>query len=174
MAKINASDQNVSATFGGPGTGTVYLSSLDKSGAEVTSLGYDTISLSAFTSNTANVTATASGSYLSAGNAATASPGTLVEFNAPSNVFFTDSTLAYTAPLEGSIPTNVNGVELFTDGIASPLYKVSQKQLVGQIPYSFSDRNSTSVYVRTTHTDGTVTVTTATPVYIAPAQPRNF
>ncbi len=174
VAKINASDQNVTATFGGPGTGTVYLSSIDKSGAEVTSLGYDTISLAAAASNVNNITVTTSGNYLSAGNAATASPGTLVEINAPSNVFFTDSTLAYTAPLTGTIPTSVNGVELFTDGIASPLYKVSQKQLVGQIPYSFSDRNSTSVYVRTVHSDGNVTVTSATPVYIAPANPGIF
>jgi uncharacterized protein (TIGR03437 family) len=174
VAKINQTDQNVSASFGGPGTGTVYLSSLNKSGAEVTSLGYDTISLSATASNPNNVTATKSGNYLSAGNAATASPGTLVEVNAPPAVFFTDSTLPYSAPMDGTIPTNVNGVELFVDGIASPLYRVSQKQLVGQIPYSFSDRNSTSVYVRTVHNDGTQTITSATPVYIAPANPGIF
>jgi len=179
VALINKTDQNVLATFGGAGTGTVYLSSLNKSGAEVTSLAYDTITLSAATSNTANVVATASGAYLSAGNAATASPGALVEVNAPGGIVFTDVDTTYVAALNsstngGKISSNVNGVQLYLDGFASPLYKVSPKQLVGQVPYSYGDRNSTSVYVRTVHGDGRVTVTSATPVYIAPANPGIF
>lgn len=179
VAQINKTDQNVFASFGGSGTGTIYLSSLSKSGAEVTSLAYDTITLSATVSNTANVTATASGSYLSAGNAATASPGALVEVNAPAGVFFTDIDTTYVAPLNsatngGGVPNNVNGVQLYLDGFASPLYKVSPTQLVGQVPYSYGDRNSTSVYVRTTHGNGSVSITSATPVYIAPANPGIF
>jgi uncharacterized protein (TIGR03437 family) len=179
VAKINASDQNVSASFGGPGTGTIYLSSLQKSGAESTSLAYDTISLAATVSNTANVTVSTSGDYLSAGNAATTSPGTLVEVNAPPGVTFTDIDTTYVAQLNsstnsGNIPNNVNGVELYLDGFASPLYKVTPTQLVGQVPYFYGDRNSTSVYVRTVHNDGSVTVTNATPVYIAPANPGIF
>jgi len=177
VALINKSDPNVLASFGGAGTGTVYLSSLTRSGAEVTSLGYDTITLAAATSNTANVSAIASGSYLSAGNAATASPGALVEVNAPTGVFFTDVDTTYVAPLNtgtGNVPATVNGVQLYLDGFASPLYKVSPTQLVGQVPWFFSDRNSTSVYVRTAHSNGTVTITSATPVYIAPANPGIF
>jgi len=179
VALINKSDQNVFAAFGGSGTGTVYLSSLSKSGAEVTSLAYDTITLSAATSNTANVAAIASGAYLSAGNAATASPGALIEVNAPGGIVFTDVDTTYTATLnsptnKGIIPSNANGVQLYLDGFASPLYKVSPTQIVGQVPYFYGDRNSTSVYVRTVHGNGSVTVTSATPVYIAPANPGIF
>jgi len=163
---INASDPNVTASFAGAGTGTIYLSSLQ------TNLGYDTITLAASTSNTANVVATASGSYLSAGNAATASPGALVEINAPPGVTFSDSSA--TAQLSGRLPNTLAGVQVYLDGIASPLLKVTPTQIVGQIPYFFGDRNSTSVYVRTVHNNGSVTVTNATPVYIAPANPGIF
>jgi len=183
VAAINkgAGDPNALASFGGAGTGTVYLSSIDRSGAEVTSLAYDTISLSATVSNANDLVATASGSYLSAGNAATGAPGMLVEVNAPPGVFFTDNDTPYVATLNssannGQVPATVTGygVELFIDGFASPLYKITPKQLVGQIPFSYGDRNSSSVYVRTAHNNGTVTVTSATPVYIAPANPGIF
>ncbi len=176
VAQINKSDPFVTALFGGPGSATVYLSSKATSGAASTSLGYDSITLTATASNTANITATASGSYLSAGNAATASPGALIEVNAPAGVTFTDNGSTYVAPLDGksSVPNNVNGVQLYLDGFASPLFKVSKSQLVGQVPYFYGDRNSTSVYVRTTHNNGSVTVTNATPVYIAPANPGIF
>jgi uncharacterized protein (TIGR03437 family) len=165
---INASDPNTTATFAGPGTATIYLSS------KATNLGYDTITLAASTSNTVNVNATASGSYLSAGNAATVSPGTLIEVNAPPGVSFTDSTATLTPQFSGGLPDDLGGVQLYLDGFASPLWKVSPTQLVGQVPYFYGDRNSTSVYVRTVHNDGSVTVTNATPVYIAPANPGIF
>ncbi len=165
---INASDPNVTASFAGSGTATIYLSSLQ------TNLGYDTITLAASTSNTANVVATPSGAYLTAGNAATVSPGTLIEVNAPPGVSFTDDTTPVTASLVPQMPSLLNGVQLYLDGVASPLYKVSPTQIVGQIPYFFTDRNSTSVYVRTVHNNGSITVSNATPVYIAPANPGIF
>jgi uncharacterized protein (TIGR03437 family) len=165
---INASSTTVTATFAGAGTATLYLSSIQ------TNLGYDTITLAATTSNTANVVATASGSYLTAGNGATVSPGTLIEVNAPPGATFTDNTTPVTADLGPQIPATLDGVQLYLDGFASPLYKVSPTQIIGQIPYFYGDRNSTSVYVRTVHNDGSVTVTNATPVYIAPANPGIF
>ncbi len=165
---IDATDKNVTATFAGAGTATIYLSSID------TNLGYDTITLAATTSNTANVVATASGSYLSAGNGATVSPGTLIEVNAPPGVTFTDNPTPVMGTLGPQVPATLDGVQLYLDGIASPLYKVSPTQIIGQIPYFFGDRNSTSVYVRTVHNDGSITATNATPVYIAPANPGIF
>ena len=165
---IDASDPNVTATFAGAGTATMYLSSIN------TNLGYDTITLAATTSTTVNVVASASGAYLSAGNGATVSPGTLIEVNAPPGVTFTDIPAPASADLGPQLPNTLNGVELYLDGVASPLFKVSQTQIIGQIPYFFGDRNSTSVYVRTAHDDGSVTVTNATPVYIAPANPGIF
>jgi len=165
---INASDANVTATFAGAGTGAIYLSSIQAN------LGFDSITLAATTSNSANIVAAASGSYLSAGNAATAAPGALIEVNAPPGVKFTDSNTTITAPLGGRLPGQLGGVQLYLDGVASPLFRVSPTQIVGQIPYFFGDRNSTSVYVRMVHNDGSVTVTNATPVYIAPANPGIF
>jgi uncharacterized protein (TIGR03437 family) len=165
---INASDANVTATFAGVGTQAIYLSS------NQSNLAFDSITLAATTSNSANITATASGSYLSAGNAATVSAGALIEVNAPPGVTFTDSATTITATLGGRLPNQLGGVQLYLDGFASPLLKVSRTQIVGQIPYFYGDRNSTSVYVRTVHNDGSVTVTNATPVYIAPANPGIF
>jgi uncharacterized protein (TIGR03437 family) len=89
-------------------------------------------------------------------------------------VTFTDDNTTVNATLGGRLPNELNGVQLYLDGISSPLLKVSQTQIVGQIPYFFGDRNSTSIYVRTVHDDGSVTVTNATPVYIAPANPGIF
>ena len=165
---INASSTDVTATFAGAGTATMYLSSIQ------TNLGYDTITLSATTSNTANVVATASGDYLSAGNAATVSPGTLIEVNAPPGVTFSDTTTTLIPPASPQMVNQLGGVQVYLDGYAGPLYKVSATQVVSQVPFFYGDRNSTSVYVRTVHNDGSVTVTNATPVYIAPANPGIF
>jgi uncharacterized protein (TIGR03437 family) len=165
---INASDANVTATFAGTGTQAIYLSS------NQSNLAFDSITLAATTSNSANITATASGSYLSAGNAATVSAGALIEVNAPPGVTFADTATTSTAALGGRLPNQLGGVQLYLDGFASPLLKVSRTQIVGQIPYFYGERNSTSVYVRTVHGDGSVTVTNATPVYIAPANPGIF
>ena len=165
----NAPDPNATALFAGIGSGTVYLSSIG------TGLAYDSITLAASSSNTADILATASGGYLSAGNAATGAPGMLIEVNAPAGVSFTDSSTALVPSLSGDpLPTNLGGVQLSLDGFASPLLRVSKTQIVGQIPYYYSDRNSTSVYVRTQHNDGSVTVTNATPIYIAAANPGIF
>ncbi len=162
----NSGDPNVTAIFAGAGTAAVYLSS------KKTDLPYDSVTLAATTSNAANITATASGGYLSAGTAATAAPGMLVEING-SNL--SDQTSA-TAPDSGTapLPLTVFGTQVYMDGIPSPVLQVSPTQVVSQVPYSFGDRNSTSVYVRTVHGDGSVTVTNATPVYIAPADPGLF
>jgi uncharacterized protein (TIGR03437 family) len=169
VALINKTDTNVTASFAGFGSGTVYLSSKN------VGVAYDTITLSATTSNTADILATASGGYLTAGNAATGAPGMLIEVDAPPGTSFTDSSGILTPAFNGDpLPTTLGGVQLSLDGVASPLLKVSKTQIVGQIPYYFTDRNSTSVYVRTQHADGSATVTNAAPIYIAPANPGIF
>ncbi|HEY3936777.1 MAG TPA: hypothetical protein VGL97_05080 [Bryobacteraceae bacterium] len=165
---INASDPNATASFAGAGSGTVYLSSIG------TNLGYDTITLSATSSNTADITPTASGAYLSAGTAATGAAGMLVEINAPAGSNFTDSTATLTAPLTGMLPNSLGGVQVYMDGYTAPLLKVGPTQVVAQVPYFFRDRNSTSIYVRSVRSGGNVTVTNATPLYIADANPGIF
>ncbi|MBV9406310.1 MAG: hypothetical protein JO211_13275, partial [Acidobacteriaceae bacterium] len=180
VSKINANggDPNVTALFAGAGTASVYLSS------KAVDLGFDTISLSATTSNSADITATASGGYLTSGTAATGSPGMLVVING-TNL----SGNSATAPTSSAVPTSLGGVQVFMDGYSTPIFSVSPTQIVAQIPYSYTnntgssssttnitsfDRNSTSIYVRTVHNDGSVTITNATPVYIAPANPGLF
>jgi uncharacterized protein (TIGR03437 family) len=161
---INAGngDPNVTAMLG-PASGVVYLISRG------TNLAFDAISLAASTSSTATITATASGGFLTAGTAATVAPGTIVEINGTN---LSDNTV--TTPLTGVLPGNVGGTQVFMDGFPVPVWMVSPTQVVAQVPYSFTDRNSSSVYVRTQHNDGSVTVTNATPLTIAPANPGLF
>lgn len=162
----NGGDPNVTALWAGPNTGAIYLSSKKEN------LPFDAITLSASTSNSANIVATASGGYLSSGTAATAAPGMLVEING-SNLC--DQTSG-TPPDSGTtpLPTTVFGTQVYMDGVPSPVLQVSPTQVISQVPYNFDDRNSTSIYVRTVHNDGSVTVTNATPVYIAAADPGLF
>ncbi len=160
----NAGDPNVTAIFAGPGTASVYLSS------KATNLPFDAISLAATSSNTADITAATSGAYLSAGTAGTAAPGMIVEVNGND---LADSSV--TANFTGVLATTLGGVQVFMDGIPTPIWSVSPTKIVCQVPFSFAgDRNSTSVYVRTVHADGSIAVTNATPVYIAPANPGIF
>ncbi len=170
VSLINAGsgDPNVIAIFAGTGSGSAYLSSRQ------TSLSFDSVAFSVATSNTTTGTATASGNgYLSAGNAATGSPGMLVEING-SNLSDLSPGNPANAALTGTIPTSLGGAQVFMDGVATPVYSASSNRVVSQIPYNLAGRNSTSVFVRTTHNDGSVTVTNATPIYIAPANPGIF
>ncbi|HEX4748332.1 MAG TPA: RICIN domain-containing protein [Bryobacteraceae bacterium] len=178
-----AGDPNVTAIFAGIGTGTVYVSS------KATNLAFDSITLAASVSGTAVETATASGAYLAAGNAGTGSAGMLVEIDS-SGSNLSDNTVTASQGNGAVLPTSLGGVEVFMDGIAAPLLSVSPTQIISQIPFSFvngsdvyagtagteafTDRNSTSIYVRTVHNDGSVTVSNATPMYIAPANPGLF
>ena len=171
--KINAGsgDANVTAIFSGAGTGSLYLSS------KGVNLPFDAISLAATASNTANLTVTTSGGYLSSGTAATASPGMLIEIDGTN--LTTQSASIDIGNYTGALPTSLGGVQVFIDGFPSPLIKVSPTQIVTQIPFSvnsvaYSNRNSTSIYVRTQNADGTFTVSNATPAYIAPANPGLF
>lgn len=167
VAAINkgSGDPNVTAIFAGTGTGSLYLSS------KGTDLGYDTISLAATTSNDLNEVATASGDYLSAGTGSTGALGMLVEINGTN---LSDNTATASTSGGATLPNTLGGVQVYMDGDATPLFKVSPNQIITQIPYSYGDRNSTSVYVRTVHNNGSVTVTNAEPVYIAPANPGLF
>ncbi len=183
VINANGGDPNATAIFAGAGTGSLYLSS------KQVNLGYDTITLSATNSSGGiDIVATASGGYLSAGTAATGAPGMLVLING-TNLADVPAGSPVTASTSSTLPTNLGGAEVYMDGLAAPLLSVSTTQIVAQIPYTFTnnsgssanisnvnptDRNSTSVYVRTLHSDGSITSTNATPVYIAPANPGLF
>ena len=175
-----AADPNVTALLGAT-PDTVYLSSKGVSN------GFDTISLAATTSNTADITATASFTYLTGGNSGTAAPGALVEIDDPNTdangnlipglelADFTGS-----ANTQNALPTILSAtvpeasVQAFMDGTAVPIVSVSPAQVVVQVPFAYADRNSTSVYVLRTHPDGSVSVTIPSPLIIAPASPGLF
>jgi uncharacterized protein (TIGR03437 family) len=168
-----AGDPSVTAIVSGANstssnTAYVYLSS------KATDLPYDSIAFTATASNTTNLTIVNSGNgYLSAGTGATASPGMLVEIDG-SNLSDIPAGSPLAAPLSGTLPTALGGVQVYMDGVATPILSASANQIITEVPYDFGNRNSTSVYVRTSHTGGNVTVTNATPVYIAPANPGIF
>lgn len=164
-----AGDPNATATFSGAGTGSLYLSS------KGVNLAYDSISLAASTSNTSNEVATTSGSYLSSGTAATGAPGMLIEING-TNLSDVSPSNPAKAPMSGSIPNTLGGAQVYFNGLAAPVYQASSNQVISQAPYTVSQNtaNSASVYVRTVHNDGSITVTNTTPLYIAPANPGIF
>lgn len=167
ISLINASDPNVTAIFQGKGSGGLYLSS------KGTNLAFDAISLAASVSNSLNLAIAASGSYLTAGTAATAAPGMLVEINGSD--LADQSASAPTVNASNNLPTTLGNVQVFMDGLPASLVSVSPTRIVAQVPFWYNDRNSTSVYVRTVRADGVRTTTTiAQPLYIAPANPGLF
>lgn len=166
VSLINASDPNATALFQGAGTGGLYLSS------KGINLGFDVISLAAVASNTLNLTVTASGSYLTAGTAATGAPGMLVEING-SNLSDSTATVE-TRNASADLPTQLGNVYVYMDGVPASIASVSPNRVVAQVPFQATDRNATSVYVRTAHSDGSISVTTPVPLYIAPANPGLF
>ena len=164
LINANPGDPNAIALTGSI-PNTVFLNSRS------TTATYDSISLSATASNTANISVTTSSAYLAGGNAGTAAIGTIVEIDNPAGGL-SDATVS--ANSQKNLPTRLAGVQVFMDGLAAPLFYVSPTQVIAQIPYAFNDRNSSSVYVRTVHADGTVTVTSATPIILAAANPGLF
>lgn len=72
------------------------------------------------------------------------------------------------------LPTKLGGVEVLFDGVALPLLSVSATQARAQLPYDTGNVSSASLYVRTEHEDGNVTVTNATALKLIPASPGLF
>jgi hypothetical protein len=119
----------------------------------------------------ATIAATASGATLSGGGfAAKLGPGSLI------SIFGTD--LAETtvmAPANADpLPTELGGVQVYIDGRTAPLLMVSPTQINAQLPFEVLDSTSTSAYVRTRRSNGTVTNSTAIGVPIIPANPGIF
>lgn len=98
-------------------------------------------------------------------------PGTLVTITGAGLSEFSAS-----APDDGvdRLPSRLSGVEVFFDGVALPLLSVSPMQVRAQLPYDTANASAASLYVRTEHSDGTVTVTNATALKLIPANPGLF
>jgi len=126
-------------------------------------IGYSATTASASSTGTATEVATAAGSALAGGAAAAElAPGTLVTIFG-SNLADVPSAGVYATPdANGNYPTtNFNGVQVYFDGIRSPIVYVSPTQINAQLPYEVDGANGVSAYVRTIHSDGSITVTNA-------------
>ncbi|MBV8817108.1 MAG: hypothetical protein JO022_02055, partial [Acidobacteriaceae bacterium] len=179
-----AGDPNVIALTGAI-PNTVFLDSKGTNNA------FDAISLTATSSNTANLQTAASGAYLTGGNAGTTAAGGLIEINytPPANGRGLSDT-AVSADPNAAIPANETNnlpvvlgstssctgcsTQVYIDGYTAPLFRISPNQIIAQVPFEYLDRSSSSVYIRTVHSDGGITVTNALPLTLAPANPGLF
>ena len=130
------------------------------------------VTLAVSTSTNATETATTSGATLSLNlqNAAVLGPGSLVTVFG-TNLADTSASADLTQPL---LPNRLGGVEVYFDGIMSPIVSVTPTQITAQLPFETQDRSSVTAYVRTVHNDGSVSVTNNQGIPIVVANPGIF
>jgi uncharacterized protein (TIGR03437 family) len=98
-------------------------------------------------------------------------PGTLVTLKGAALSDAPDSV----QPADGEPPAfKLGGVEVFLNGVPLPLLSVSSDQLQTQLPYDLGNATAGSLYVRTEHSNGTVTVTNAIALRFTAAYPGIF
>jgi uncharacterized protein (TIGR03437 family) len=116
------------------------------------------ITLATTLSTNSTLTATPSNATLTGGgNAAVIAPGTIVAIQGNN---LADTTVS-ADPNAQVLPLDLGGVQVYVDGIRSPIFSVSPTKIIAQVPYEVVDANSSSLYVRITHADGSVSVTDA-------------
>jgi uncharacterized protein (TIGR03437 family) len=127
------------------------------------------ITLTTSTSASAMVVATASGSTLNIylENPSQIAPGTIIQISGQNLCDTTNTSSFATAYL----PFSVNGCTLYVDGVAQPLLYVSPTQINAEMMEETQDRTSVSLYVRTVHADGSITVTSNVAATIVPQNP---
>jgi uncharacterized protein (TIGR03437 family) len=127
------------------------------------------------TSGTSTLTASASAAQLAnGGNASIVAPGTIISIegsNLSDNTITTPADTLTAHPNLSPLPLELGGVEVYIDGIRVGILGVSPGDIDVQVPFELIDTNSSSMYVRTVHNNGTVTVTTAVGLQITPAAP---
>jgi uncharacterized protein (TIGR03437 family) len=163
-ANSGAGDSNVTATDEA-GLATILLNARQPGAAG------NNITLASSVSANATVTATASGSALAGGgDAATVAAGTLITING-SNLAESTASADLT---QQQLPWELANVQVYFDGVRSPLLMVSPTQINAQIPFEIYGSNSISGWVRVRRNDGSVTVTSAVGVPVALAAPGLF
>jgi uncharacterized protein (TIGR03437 family) len=162
---INANGGDPAVLALSSNTGQILLTSRESQ------LPNNAISMSATVSTGAQISATASGSYLTGGNAAVIAPGTIVVINGQN--LTNGGTLS--APMDATtLPSSLAGAQVYMDGTPAPLLYASPTQIKAQVPYTFEGANSASIYVRTTPASGPVQISNAAPIIIAQANPGIF
>jgi uncharacterized protein (TIGR03437 family) len=125
--------------------------------ARVSGANGGNITLATSVSSSATVIATASGAMLNIylENPSQIAPGTIIEISGQNLCDTTD-----TADFSNTyLPFSMDGCTLYVDGVAQPLLFISPTQINAQMMYETEDRTSVSLYVRTVHANGSVTVT---------------
>jgi uncharacterized protein (TIGR03437 family) len=130
------------------------------------------VTYSVSVSTGATITPTPTGTVLSVGlqDPTSIAPGTLVQVYGQ-NLCDTSAAADFS---QRNLPFSLAGCELYVDGNAAPLLYVSGTQFNVQMPLYFVDRTSSNLFIRTTHADGTVSVTAPIAVTIVPENPGIF
>jgi uncharacterized protein (TIGR03437 family) len=167
--------QLVSKVPGGNGNNVTIASTTGTSVASTSTTTNGVTVTTKTVAGTPTVLAAASGANLQGGgDAATLAPGTIVSVtgnNLADNPISTIADSPTYNPNYGTAPLQLGGVEVYIDGIRAPVLAVGPNQVDVQVPFELIDTNSSSLYVRTLHNDGTVTVTTAVGLPIAQQAP---
>jgi hypothetical protein len=103
-------------------------------------------------------------------DAAMIAPGTLVSILGDN---LADQTAA-APPDADPLPTELGGVQVYFNGIRSPLLYVSPTQINAQVPFEMFEVTSMNAYVRVRWNDGRVTATNAVGVPIVGQNPGIF
>ncbi|HWZ31888.1 MAG TPA: hypothetical protein VNX18_11165 [Bryobacteraceae bacterium] len=132
----------------------------------------NSVTTTATVSTNAQITAVTAAALFGGSTPSTLAPGTIVAIMGTN---LSDSPDPIKAdPNATSLPTTLGGVQVYIDGIRSPLMMVSPTQITAQVPWETVDTNSSNLYVRIQHADGTVTVTDAVGLPIAQQNPGIF
>ncbi len=162
-------DPNVTAR---PNPGTTELVVTSKlPGADGNSVTLAAVAAAASSTGTATETVTAPASLSGGQNAAEVAPGTLVTITGTN---LSDTTASGVPDSQGFYPKDLGGAQVYFDGIQAPLLFVSPTQINTQIPFEVSDASSINAFVRTVHSDGSITSTSAIAVPVVPENPGIF
>lgn len=125
------------------------------------------------TAVTGSISASAANPTLTGGAAAASvAPGTLVSLFGTN---LSDQT-ASIPNIDSQWPLTLGGVQVYLNGIQSPLSYVSSTQINTQVPYNFgfSNTGTANAWARIQRSDGTITSTNTVAVSIVPANPGIF
>ncbi len=128
------------------------------------------IALATTTNSSATITAAASSGFLAGGGSSgIIAPGAVMLYR---GVNLSDTTAS--ASPTSMLPFELGNVQLYVDGMPAPLFSVSPTEIKAQLPFAVSGADSVSSWVRTTHADGSVTVTTAVNIQVEEQNPGIF
>jgi hypothetical protein len=130
------------------------------------------ITTAATVSANAQITAVTAATLTGGAIPSTVAPGTTVAIQGANLCDCTAPTAA--DPNVHNLPTTLGNVQVYIDGIRAPLLMVAPTQINAQVPYELIDTNSSNLYVRIQHADGSVSVTDAVGLPVDLAVPGIF